>query len=249
MHRCTRVPIGDHSSIWADLNVPSTIKTVVGNPPDWAEMQAWRRILRPGDLFIDVGASAGYYTIWAADLGARVVAVEPDPVARQLLERNLSLNHYTGEVIPAALGTLPGTTSFTTALGSMNRPVPDTDGVPNRLRPKRTREVPVRTLDDVLAGRRARGIKVDVEEAERLVLEGATGSLTEGRLPFLQLEWYRMSLPLLGEDRAPVADLLRGHGYSFYRPDNAGRLHLTDESLLGPDIFAVLGDVDRWESA
>lgn len=233
LHRRTRVGIGDHSFLWADLNVVSTIWSVIGNPPDWNEMQAWRRILRPGDLFVDVGASAGNYTILATDRGAEVVAVEPDPVARQLLTDNLALNPGAEvEVIPGALSTKAGTMTFSTGRGTMNSLV--LDAAPGR-------EVQVQTLDDVLGSRHARGVKVDVEGAERLVLDGATRALSEGRIDVFQLEWNVLSQSLLHEDRSPVVELLTAAGYRFYRPDLNGRLEPSEVDDFGRDVFAVRG--------
>src|SRR3954470_19452558 len=43
------------------------------------EMGFVLHVLRPGDVFVDVGANVGSYTVLAALLGARVVAVEPIP--------------------------------------------------------------------------------------------------------------------------------------------------------------------------
>jgi FkbM family methyltransferase len=43
-------------------------------------------------LFFDIGAWVGPYTLMAADLGARVVALEPDPAARKQLEANATAN-------------------------------------------------------------------------------------------------------------------------------------------------------------
>jgi hypothetical protein len=44
---------------------------------------------------------------------------------------------------------------------------------------------------------------------------------------------------MLGETRAPVSALLREYGYSFMRPDEEGRLHFSDHTRYGSDIFAV----------
>src|SRR5580704_16999298 len=70
LHRRSCVPIGEHSRMWADLAVVSTIHAVVANPPDWETMQVWGNLLKAGDLFVEVGASAGSYSLWAADRGA-----------------------------------------------------------------------------------------------------------------------------------------------------------------------------------
>src|SRR3954447_5078874 len=54
-----------------------------------------RRVLRPGDHFVDCGANIGYFTLAAAAcVGAsgRVDAFEPDPLNRARLEANLAAN-------------------------------------------------------------------------------------------------------------------------------------------------------------
>lgn len=50
-----------------------------------------------------MGAWIGPVSLLAARRGARVTALEPDPVARRALERNLALNGLRAQVIPAAL--------------------------------------------------------------------------------------------------------------------------------------------------
>jgi Protein-L-isoaspartate(D-aspartate) O-methyltransferase (PCMT) len=51
--------------------------------------------LRPGDVFVDVGANVGYFTVLASRLvgeSGRVVAIEPSPLANTVLRRNVSDN-------------------------------------------------------------------------------------------------------------------------------------------------------------
>jgi Protein-L-isoaspartate(D-aspartate) O-methyltransferase (PCMT) len=51
--------------------------------------------LRPGDVFVDVGANVGYFTVLASRLvgeSGRVVAIEPSPLANSVLRRNVSDN-------------------------------------------------------------------------------------------------------------------------------------------------------------
>lgn len=50
------------------------------------------RLMSPGSTYIDIGAWIGPTVLWAAAAGATVVAFEPDPVAYDELQRNLSLN-------------------------------------------------------------------------------------------------------------------------------------------------------------
>jgi FkbM family methyltransferase len=224
--------------MWADRRFASTTKLVLGNPPDWATMQAWRQFLHPGTLFVDIGANAGTYSLWAADLGSAVISVEPVPWARKALEENASLNRYDFEIIPTALSNKAGVMRFTDWPTAKNHLLVEGEGQGSR----RSVEVQVRTLDDVLGGRMAHGVKIDVEGAERLVLEGAPVAMAERRLPVIQLEWNNLSRRFFGEGREPVAELLTASGYEFFRPDDNGHLRPTDVGTAGhKDVFAVLG--------
>ena len=55
------VPIGTHSKIIARRGETNSPHAVRGNPPN-DEMHVWRAYLRPGDLFVDVGANIGICT-------------------------------------------------------------------------------------------------------------------------------------------------------------------------------------------
>ena len=232
LHSPIQVPLGEHSRIWADRRQACSFEVVVGNPPDWNEMQAWRRILGASSLFVDVGANVGTYSLWAADLGSRVIAVEPAKDAQKALRMNADLNGIDLALVPAALGAEPGIMRFTESLGTRNHLIPEAggDGV----------EVEVRTLDAVLGNRTADGVKIDVEGAEHMVLDGARTALVEGRLPIIQLEWNVMADRVYGDSRERLAETLSGYGYKFYRPDQHGNLQPAGIETSRTDLFAVL---------
>lgn len=217
--------------MWARLHSAASSKVLYANPPDWNEMLAWQRILRPGDLFVDVGSNVGSYALWAGDLGARVLAIEPSPEALTQLRVNLALNDFPITVVSCALADRPGRMPLTRGRGTTNHLL--LDGTAGD-------EVVVDTLDAVLGDACAAGVKIDVEGAERLVLEGARRALTQRRIGALQIEWNAASWQLLGETRLPVADLLCSYGYRLMAPDASGTLHPIDpptESVA--DLFAV----------
>jgi len=223
--------IGKHSRVLAHLHSGSSWRAVKANPPDWAEMMAWRQLLRPGDTFVDVGANAGLYSLWALDLGAEVIAIEPDHAMAQQLRVNLRLNGYKAEVFEIAASSTTGRMGF---------------GGPDLLRQhlvlasnSNLNTVEVRRLDDVLGNRKIRGMKIDVEGAERLVLQGSSRLLSEGRIEVIQLEWNECSQTLLGEDRRPLAELLRREGYCLCRPNVHGILSSELDDRYGSDMFAV----------
>jgi FkbM family methyltransferase len=225
LQRPTRVRIGRQAVMTAYLHSHAASKAVYANPPDFAEMNVWTHRLRPGDLFVDVGANVGVYALWVADLGAQVIAVEPGPKAARRLRENVAMNTLPIEVIEAALTATSGTVSFDDA-GDTTAHL----GGPLTVR--------AMTLDELLGDHRAAGVKIDVEGAERLVLEGSASALADQRIGCLQLEWNACSEERLGETRTPVAELLARHGYDLFRPDRAGCLHPTD-GAYGSDVFAL----------
>jgi len=81
-----------------------------------------RAALRPGDIFVDVGANVGTYSLMGASLvghGGRVLAFEPIPATRMRLEKNVSLNDVPQlRILPNGLGAEPGSTTFHVADGA-----------------------------------------------------------------------------------------------------------------------------------
>lgn len=229
------VRIGEHSRILARHHEDQSWEIVRANPPDHAEMLFWSRHLRPGSLFVDVGAHVGLYTLWALDRGATAIAAEPSAVMLDKVRANLELNGYHAELVAAALADRPGRMRFAGPDRSRahlvfddGRAEPDDEG----------EEVEVRTLDEVLGDRTADGVKIDVEGAERLVLEGAERALAEHRIAVIQLEWNDCSEGLLGQDREPVAKLLHEAGYVLWRPTDDGRVEPVADHAYGRDMFA-----------
>lgn len=229
-----KAPLGYRSHLLVYRHSAGASKVVYANPPDWPEMQTWARLLGVGDVFVDVGANAGLYSVWAAELGAKPIAVEPDPDNKARIVENFRLNHVNGEVHECALGSEPGSGLFSVGLDTLNHVVTSTEAT------AATREVRIATLDGLLRGRSVRGVKIDVEGFERLVVEGAFSALAEGRIDVLQLEWNDTSLEALGEGREPVAAILIGCGYTLCRPDpDTLRLVRVRQLKTGPDLFAV----------
>jgi len=199
---------------------------VYANPPEWLELAVWRRTWQPGDLFVDVGANVGAYTIWAIEAGCEVIAIEPNDWAVAQLKANLALNGETAEVIHAAVADRPGSVRMTTGLGVLNRILSEGG-----------QEVRAVTLDDVIGDRQAM-VKVDVEGAEMLVVEGAVRALTDRRIKLMQLEWTGAS-EAFGVSREQIGARLRVLGYELMTPDEDGRLvPVEHEGPQQPDVFA-----------
>lgn len=144
---------------------------------EFVDMAFLLHLLRPGDLFVDVGANIGSYTILASAVcGARSIAIEPDPGTVQSLKRNIEENAIGDRVtiIEAAVGASAGTVRFTIGRDTTNRVATDIDGV--------TREVKVCTLDEISTNELPVLIKMDVEGYEPQVVAGASDALMKPSL-------------------------------------------------------------------
>lgn len=162
-------------------------------------------VLRPGDLFVDVGANIGFYTLLAANRGADVQAFEPTAEAADCCERSLALNNLRAIVHRVACGAEPGTVTFTTGRDIGNR-ITDGPGI----------DVPIVTLDQQLDGTQAVGavFKVDAEGHDRDVLLGAMGAIDRLRPVILVEIWTGGQGPLA---------LLGPKGYKPYAYDPESR--------------------------
>ena len=166
-------------------------------------------LLRKGDLFLDVGANAGSYTVLASGIcGATTWAFEPDPEALQHLKRNIEINDFgsLSTIYPVALGAFDGEVPVTVGLGAANR----VDTAPG----KNARLVAQRTLDGVVGDSQPLMIKLDVEGYEEEVLRGAQKLIGNSCLKVISQE---TTTPWM-------LKLITDHGFerAFYDPFTRG---------------------------
>jgi len=196
-----------------------------------------RTLVRPGDLFVDVGANEGYFSVMAgkAQPLARIICIEPQSRLHPAIEKNLQLNALTNITLcRLALAAQDGERTLYLA--------PDTNtGSSGLVRPRRwgflREKVGTTTLDRILAtsaSPRARLVKIDCEGAELEILQGAERALRERAVDFLSVDYHPA---IRGEDNAREIDaFLRGHGYRVSRAANGVWLyHLPGlETALAP---------------
>jgi FkbM family methyltransferase len=161
---------------------------------EFTDMAFTLHFLRPGDLFVDVGANVGSYTLLASGVcKAKAISFEPDPDTMAFLRRNIELNGLSRQVVleQAALGAEEGDVEFTVGLDTANH-------VAREREPKRTRRVSMRTLD-TLGSPTPTMIKVDVEGYEADVFRGARAVLMASILKAVVTEGQRPTdiMPLL----------------------------------------------------
>lgn len=145
-----------------------------------------RERIKPGAVCLDVGANVGVYVLqfarWSGPTG-RVVAFEPNPDARAVLQKHIEMNGLREQVrvVPMAVGEASGEAILYAA---------DADGMsrlgkPNQALAGSVSEiyVPVITLDDYceLEGLRPDWLFIDIEGFEIAALSGARNLIQSRR--------------------------------------------------------------------
>lgn len=145
---------------------------------EWEFCNRLSAAVQGGDACFDIGAFRGYTAgVMAMGGAAKVWAFEPSPANQDAIRHVLELNPDRPiELIPAAVGAVPGKISITLHDDpSMNYVGGSTAGRP-------AVEVDLCSVDDVIARRLASApqlMKIDVEGAEGSVLQGAKKALQE----------------------------------------------------------------------
>lgn len=197
-------PIGPHP-----MTTPAGNRFIyVGHPDDmmartvvWDDLANWEasslrefsRLAANSELFLDVGAYAGIYSLIACTDGpGQAIAFEPNPDTRPLLAANIAANGlgHRIAVIPKGVADREGTAQMVVPDDRTAARI-DVDGMGPT--------VELTTIDRVLEGRRVDVIKVDVEGLEPQVILGGRESI----------EMYRPALILEVLDREAFGRLTR----------------------------------------
>lgn len=171
-HKVTS-PAGHAFTYVADKSDMMARGVVWGNLKVWeaTSLRVFSELSRTSERFLDVGAYSGVYSLIAcADGPGEAIAFEPNPAIRPLLERNIRANGWEGRitVVPKGASDGPGPARMTIPSDTTAARVDDSGSGPT---------IELTTIDEVLDGRSADIIKVDVEGLEARVLTGAAETL------------------------------------------------------------------------
>ena len=205
------------------------------------------RLLGPGDVFVDVGANVGYHAFRASPRvgdDGRVIAVEANPENARLIAYTIAVNSLTNvELVPLALAATRGYVNFGTHVGSNGGFLPDDEHTTDS---GRGTIVPTMALDDLDLDR-VSVVKIDVEGAEGIVIDGAYATIERLRPSFVMEFSQEMTARVSG--RSPKEHLERfvDWGYSIsvidrstHQPQRVGSV---DELLDGWSDFLRIEDL------
>lgn len=174
------------------------------------------RRLEPDDVFYDIGAHVGIYTILVANAldSGRSIAFEPNPENERRLQENAKLNHGHVESYEYALSDVEDTAKLSIqgdaaeARGSLNNPQ-DTCG----------KTISVETIPgDKLINRNEvpppNIVKIDVEGAEENVIDGLRSTLEQESCRLVYCECHPDALADRGSSISDIVDLLDSIGFN-----------------------------------
>ena len=184
------------------------------------EIEFFKKQLRPGMTVIDIGANMGYYSLVAArvvGMQGHVYAFEPDPQNFSLLARNREENKlWNIEVSPFAVSNKHEKRTFFRdrhnsgghTFCQKNLPTFEAGSL----------EIEAITLDYFLRDKgnpRVDWIKMDVQGAEGLVIDGAIETLKQPGIHLL-MEFWPEGLMRLKSDPRVVLEKLKDLGFSIF---------------------------------
>lgn len=210
------VPFVNGSRLLITPGMTGATQNIYTGLHEFEDMAFLLHVLRPDDLFVDIGANVGSYTVLAgAAVGARCLSVEPLPSTYDHLLDNIYLNRMADRVRAFNIGLGPeeGTLRFSSHLDTMNHVLAkDETDVP-------ALEVPVRPLDAVVGDEEPAVIKIDVEGFETEVILGAASALARSSLLAVIME-LNGSGRRYGYDEAPLHQTMLDYGFQTfsYRP-------------------------------
>jgi FkbM family methyltransferase len=174
--------------------------------------------LKPGDVFVDVGAHVGYYTLLAAKLvgeTGKVIAVEPNPPTIVRLEKDIALNPFKNILVQKVACTDKETTLkfFQASLENTG------NSSMSQSNAKDSTEITVQgvPLDKIvqdLGIQRVDMVKIDVEGGEMSVLGGMTNIIATYH-PKFAIELKDDLLKNMGSSLAAAKALFIGNGYTL----------------------------------
>lgn len=152
---------------------------------EFEDMSFVLHFLQKDDLFVDIGANVGAYTVLAGAVKkAKVIAFEPIPSAFRRLTTNINVNQISAvSLLNVGLGASKSALRFSTGLDAENHVMTDSDiGLLESL------EVPIETLDEILGMKFPTMIKMDVEGFESEVIRGGMRTFSDSSLQALLIE-------------------------------------------------------------
>jgi len=163
-----------------------------------------QKIMKPGEVFYDVGANIGPFSLLAHDRGAAVYAFEGHPITTQRCRANFKLNNINPDrAFATVVADHNGQIIFSNLAGSSVNKIINNSKSSAHIS---TIEVPAQTLDSFAVNHEyPTAVKIDTEGSELTVIKGMQAILKNGTLRYLTFEANGLSSR---EDLREIYDIL-----------------------------------------
>jgi len=211
-----------------------------------------QKSLKPGMVFVDLGANIGYYTVIASGLvgsAGQVIAFEPEPRNFALLKKNIEANGCSNVVAEnKAVGASPQRTALHLSRSNFgDHRTHEAIGEPSaRTEEKRlTISVEAVSLDHYFKERPTRVdfLKMDIQGTEYDALIGMRQTLQQNPDITVLTEFWPKGLEQAGAIPQSFLSEARTTGFTIYRLAHSGPEPVSDASILGDllnDDYATL---------
>jgi FkbM family methyltransferase len=216
-----------------------------------ATVDQLRRVLRAGDVAIDIGAHAGDTTIpiaLAVGPSGVVLALEPNPYVFPVLRCTAGLNRDKTNIVPLNFAAMRADGFYEFQYGEagycnggfhegMSKWLHGS-AFTVRVEGKNVADFLMRSHPDLIS--RLRFIKVDAEGFDLPILE-TLHDLIRSQRPFLQVEMFSLRKST-AEYRLKLYDFLVHHGYDLHRVESTDNFlgdRITPETLMRWDVYDV----------
>jgi FkbM family methyltransferase len=182
---------------------------------EYEDMGFVLHVLQPGDLFVDIGANIGSYTVLSGSCeGVNVVAFEPVSSTFSWLQKNIQVNKLDKKVRAMNIGLADqaGTIYFSSNLDTLNHVVSKHEKNSESI------EVDVLTLDEVMKKKSPTVIKIDTEGYESQILNGAKKTINNSSLIAILLE-LNGSGKRYGKEDNEIHKFLISKGFDSFQYD------------------------------
>ena len=184
------------------------------------ETKFFKNIVSSGMTIIDVGANIGYFTMLFSKLTGptgRVIAFEPNPRSYSILEKNIrSSSSQNVILVKKAVSDYSGTTKLflsqcnPTDNRIFNSSIYETDD------DRETIDVQVMTLDEYVQDMKVDILKIDVQGAEMMVINGALQTIMNNRDLQIIVEFWPIGLSSNGIKPMQFLKNLENLGFYIY---------------------------------
>jgi FkbM family methyltransferase len=185
--------------------------------------------LKPGDVFLDIGANAGLYSVLAAQkVGAsgHVYSFEPGRDELNLLSHNIQKNELKNvTIVNKAVSNERASVDFAISHDGAMNSLKKTNHSMQKI--KEWQVVETITLDEFIRENQINKvdfIKIDVEGAEGLVFEGAKQLLNSNTHLTILFEACSVTTVSFGYTPRELIDNLKKQGFFLYCFSNTGEL-------------------------